>query len=56
MSTNYQQRQMPDGEKFNPMRLGVFILALGLLGFIAYRYYFAEGAANYTNIPKEVQG
>ncbi|MBK8564278.1 MAG: DUF4230 domain-containing protein [Saprospiraceae bacterium] len=55
MSTNYQHRPLPEGEKFNPMRLGVFILALGLLGFIAYRYYFAEGAANYTNIPKEVQ-
>jgi len=52
MSTNYQNG--PQGERFNPIRLVVFLSAVGLLGFIAYRYYFADGK-NYTNIPQEVQ-
>lgn len=35
-------------------RLVVFLLAVGLLGFIVFRYY-SDGGASYTNIPKEVQ-
>jgi hypothetical protein len=55
MSTNYQNRPAaPQPEKFSPVRLMVFILAVGLLGFIVYRYYFSDGT-NYTNIPQEVQ-
>lgn len=55
MSTNYQNRPVPpQPEKFSPVRLLVFILAVGLLGFIVYRYYFSDGT-NYTNIPQEVQ-
>lgn len=54
MSTNYQNGPVPQQERFSPVRLLVFILAIGLLGFIVYRYYFSDGS-NYTNIPQEVQ-
>lgn len=54
MSTNYQNRPSIPQEKFSPVRLLVFILAIGSLGFIVYRYYFSDGGS-YTNIPQEVQ-
>ncbi|MBI1226806.1 MAG: DUF4230 domain-containing protein [Bacteroidetes bacterium] len=44
---------MPPKEPFNVGRLIVFILAVSLLGFIVYKYYFSD--ASYTNIPQEVQ-
>ncbi len=54
MSQNYQNRPpMPPKENFNVGRLLVFILAVGLLGFIVYKYYFSD--STYSNIPKEVQ-
>jgi Protein of unknown function (DUF4230) len=55
MSSNFQNSPRQPGESFNPIRLIVFLLAVGILGFIAYRYYFADGGGSYTNIPKEVQ-
>ncbi|MCU0346215.1 MAG: DUF4230 domain-containing protein [Saprospiraceae bacterium] len=55
MRDNYQNGPGQPDEGFSAARLIVFLLALALLGFIAYRYYFAEGGGSYTNIPKEVQ-
>ncbi|MBI5914159.1 MAG: DUF4230 domain-containing protein [Bacteroidetes bacterium] len=41
------------GDSFSPARMAIFLIAIGVLGFIVYKYYFGNG--NYTNIPKEVQ-
>lgn len=55
MNGNIQHQPGQHAESFNIGRLLVFIVALGILGFIVYRYYFSEGSGNFTNIPKEVQ-
>lgn len=44
-----------DDSGFNVGRLVVFFVALGLLGFIGFKYYSGEKSANYTDIPQEVQ-
>jgi hypothetical protein len=47
---------LPDAETgFSPMRLVIFVIALGILGLIAYRYYAGEKSSTYTDIPQEVQ-
>ncbi len=53
MSGNFQNGPRPPGESFNVGRLLVFLVAVGLLGFIVYRFYFSD--STYSNIPKEVQ-
>lgn len=55
MNGNIQHQPSQHTESFNIGRLLVFLVALGILGFIVYRYYFSEGSGNFTNIPKEVQ-
>ena len=55
MNGNIQHQPGHHSESFNIGRLLVFLVAVGILGFIVYRYYFSEGSGNYTNIPKEVQ-
>ncbi len=54
MDRNFQNNPGSATRNFNIGRLLIFVLALGTLGFIAYRYYYSDGS-NYTNIPKEVQ-
>jgi hypothetical protein len=53
MNGNFQDGPRPPGESFNVGRLLVFLVAIGLLGFIVYRFYFSD--STYSNIPKEVQ-
>lgn len=45
-------------EGFSIARLVIFLLAVGVLGYIAYRSFYADGAGGgggYTNVPEEVQ-
>ena len=53
MNEDFQNGPRPPAQSFNVGRLLVFLLAVGLLGFIVYRFYFAD--STYSNIPKEVQ-
>lgn len=55
MNGNIHHQPGQHTETFNIGRLLVFLVAVGILGFIVYRYYFSEGSGNFTNIPKEVQ-
>ncbi len=53
---NQQQYQPPQQENsFSPVRLVLFLAAVGILGLVVYRYYFGDSREGYTNIPKEVQ-
>ncbi len=42
-------------DRFNPVRLMVFLAAAGLLGYIVHRYAAPEDGDPYTDIPREVR-
>ena len=55
MDQNYPPPQQKEG--FSPARLVVFLLAVGMLGWMVYNYYWKDESAvkGYTNVPQEVQ-
>ena len=55
MSQEYPPPMKEEG--FSKSRLIIFLLALALMGFIVYNYYWGGGGniGGYTNVPQEVQ-